>query len=107
VATVKAWVASTAAACGAELPGTVPLHDFYADYGPTFAFQHVSVMSFAWLRCALIALFFDCFCSTAATQWPMKIRSRACRQLSPRRSRTSRAAKREASAFIHQDKNHF
>jgi hypothetical protein len=42
VATVKAWVAATAAACGAELPHTVPLHDFYADYGPKFCFQHVS-----------------------------------------------------------------
>ncbi len=42
VATVKAWVAATAAACGAELPHTVPLHDFYAEYGPKFCFQHVS-----------------------------------------------------------------
>ena len=44
VATVKAWVAATAAACGAELPGSVPLHDFYAEYGPTFCFQHVSAV---------------------------------------------------------------
>ena len=44
VATVKAWVAATAAACGAELPGSVPLHDFYAEYGPTFCFQHVSTI---------------------------------------------------------------
>jgi hypothetical protein len=43
VATVKAWVASTAAACNAELPDSVPLHDYYADYGPTFCFKHVSV----------------------------------------------------------------
>jgi hypothetical protein len=42
VATVKAWVAATAAACGAQLPTSVPLHDFYAEYGPTFCFQHVS-----------------------------------------------------------------
>jgi hypothetical protein len=47
MATVKAWVAATAAACGAELPDSVPLHDFYTDYGPTFCFQHVSASFFS------------------------------------------------------------
>jgi hypothetical protein len=47
MATVKAWVACTAAACDAVLPDTVPLHDFYADYGPTFCFQHVRDRLFA------------------------------------------------------------
>ena len=63
VATVKAWVSSTAAACGAELPGTVPLHDFYTDYGPTFSFQHVSTMP-----CAADSHFLSAFRRTAATQ---------------------------------------
>ena len=44
IATAKTWIASTAAACGAELPTTVPLHDFYADYGPTFCFKHVRAL---------------------------------------------------------------
>jgi hypothetical protein len=48
IATVKAWVASSAAACGVHLPSSVPLNEFYADYGPTFRFEHVSAASFAW-----------------------------------------------------------